>query len=140
VHRLAMEGLGVHDLADLVEATGDGRLSADRRTLAEVLRDETQGNPFFVGEILRHLSETRAGTVSVPESVRDVIARRLSRLAPPTQLAMATAAVVGPAFEFGVLERLGGAAGDPDELLDALDEAIAARILTEVPGGVGHYT
>ncbi|MBV8690211.1 MAG: AAA family ATPase [Actinobacteria bacterium] len=140
VYRLAMEGLGVHDLADLVAATGDGRLNADRRSLAQVLSQETQGNPFFVGEILRHLTETQAGTVSVPESVRDVIARRLSRLSPSTQLALATAAVVGPAFEFGVLERLGGAPDDPDELLDALDEAIAARVVTEVPGGVGHYT
>jgi DNA-binding SARP family transcriptional activator/class 3 adenylate cyclase len=140
VHRVALEGLGVHDLSDLVAATDDRRLAADRRALAQVLLTETQGNPFYVGEILRHLAETDAGTVTVPESVRDVIARRLSRLAPSTQLAMATAAVVGPEFEFGVLERLGGAAGDPDELLDALDEAISARIVTEVRDGVGHYT
>jgi DNA-binding SARP family transcriptional activator/class 3 adenylate cyclase len=140
VHRLALEGLGVHDLVDMVAGTGDRRLAADRRALAQVLLTETQGNPFYVGEILRHLSETEAGTVPVPESIRDVISRRLSRLAPSTQLAMATAAVVGAEFEFGVLERLGGAAGDPDELLDALDEAIAARIVTEVTGGVGHYT
>ena len=140
VHRVPLEGLGVHDLADLVAVTSDGRLAAERRPLAQVLLTETQGNPFYVGEILRHLSETESRTVSVPESVRDVIARRISRLAPATQLAIATAAVVGPDFEFGVLERLGGAAGDPDELLDALDEAIAARIVTEVPGAVGQYT
>ena len=69
--------------------TAGHELDDDGRRLAESLHAETEGNPFFVGEVLRHLVETgmvrrqadrwvvaRGGTTAVPEGVRDVVGRR----------------------------------------------------------------
>ena len=53
------------------------------RTLTNAVYDQTEGNPFFIQELLRHLTE--AGTVAalpaagVPESVRDVIGRTAAK-------------------------------------------------------------
>src|SRR5207248_3032662 len=65
------------------------------KALAEALHRETEGNPFFLQETLRHLAESgtltpptgrRTGAIpsiaelGIPEGVREVIGRRLSRL------------------------------------------------------------
>ena len=63
--------------------------------LAHALRRETDGNPFFTGEMLRHLGESGAivmgddgrwtvdrelDELGLPSSVRDVVGRRVERL------------------------------------------------------------
>ena len=87
--------------------------TADGIALAHRLAAETDGNPFFVTEVLRHLVETGAlvqvdgvwvGTVApgeagLPEGVRDVVGQRLSRLSPETNDLLRTAAVFGREFD-----------------------------------------
>ena len=79
---------------------------------------ETQGNPFFVEELVRHLSEEnrlydeagefrsalKIAEYEVPQSVRLVVGRRLARVGEPSQKMLATAAVIGRSFSFEVLE------------------------------------
>jgi class 3 adenylate cyclase/tetratricopeptide (TPR) repeat protein len=103
---------------------------------------QTEGNPFFIQELLRHLveegslfqdSEGRWTTskpladLGVPQRVREVVARRLARLSKDAnQLLQAAAAFDGP-FRFDVVEAM---AGLPElEALDALDEALASRLV-----------
>ena len=70
--------------------------------------------------------------LGIPEGIRDVVGRRLSRLAEATNRVLATAAVVGLEFEPAVVERAAGVG--EDEFLAAVEEATRARLLTEVPG------
>jgi tetratricopeptide (TPR) repeat protein len=147
VERLALTGLDGPGVAAFIEtAAGHSLDDEEAQELPRVVWRETEGNPFFVGEVLRHLSESRAieqregrwvlnaavGELGIPEGVRDVVGRRLSRLAESTDRVLATAAVVGLEFEPAVVERAAGVG--EDELLAALEEATLARLLVEVPG------
>ena len=110
------------------------------------LRELTDGNPFFIEEVVRHLADPDGllgGGVAlheagVPEGVREVTTRRLWRLATPAREMLATAAVIGREFDFDVLEHVGPL--DGDELVAALEEAVDARVLVEDPERVGRYT
>ena len=110
--------------------------------LAESLHAETEGNPFFVGEVLRHLVETgmvrrqddrwvvaRGGAMAVPEGVRDVVGRRLGRLSAQTNQMLSVAAVLGRDFDVELLAAVRDA--PEDSLLDALDEAVGAGLVQE---------
>jgi hypothetical protein len=144
VERVLLRGLDRADLTALVASRAQQDPPA---ALVEALHTETEGNPFFVEEVLRHLVETGAlrreggrwtgepvSALGIPESVRDVVGRRLSRLSDAANRALGVAAVVGRDFDTALIEAAGGPSGDA--LLDALDEALRARLLreTEVPG------
>ena len=106
--------------------------------------EETSGNPFFVGEVLRHLAESGAiverdgawtsdlgpGDVGIPEGIREVVGRRLTRLRAHVERILSTAAVVG--LEFGVDLVADVLGDDVDDVLDGLEEAGRAALVDEV--------
>jgi hypothetical protein len=123
--RVALGGLGRDDVAALVrDRLGDD--GADE--LAARLHEETAGNPFFVEEVVLHLHEAGADA-GIPESVREVLGRRLSRLGDDANRVLQAAAVVGRDFDVGLLERLDALAGV--DVLDAVEEAARAQLLRE---------
>ena len=152
VDRLDLQGLDEDEINGLMTKTAGHDLDAAGSVLAGMLHTETEGNPFFVGEVLRHLTETGAivqvdgrwttdaslADVGIPEGVREVVGRRLSRLSEALNSALAIAAVVGPVFDLATIEGAGGPTGD--ELFDALDEGAQFGLIREVPGTVGRYT
>jgi tetratricopeptide (TPR) repeat protein len=119
------------------------RLDEDDILLARAVYEETEGNPFFVREILRHLTESGGlqrrdgrwaiplpvGELGIPESVRDVVGRRLSRLSADTNEVLRVAAVTGPEFELSVVQAACGR--EEDVLLSAVEEASEARLTIE---------
>jgi class 3 adenylate cyclase/tetratricopeptide (TPR) repeat protein len=150
VERLAVKRFDLDGVARMVEALA-GRTPPDE--VVRVIHQETEGNPFFVTEVFRHLAEEgrlfdAAGDfradlavdeLDVPESVRLVVGRRLERLGPDAQRALAAAAVVGRGFPFALLEEITDL--EPKQLLDVLDEAEAARVVVpEDRGGAVHFT
>jgi DNA-binding SARP family transcriptional activator len=136
VERLPLGGLDTAAVGVLVEgATGEGPAKGE---LARRLHERTNGNPFFLGELLRHATSMEDGSPAlallegpVPAGVRDVIERRLARLSSSGTSALAAAAVLGHVFSFRALADV--VSLDTDELLDALDELVAARLLIAVP-------
>ena len=60
IERLSLRGLGEEDVVAIMEAAAGHELGAGGAALAREITAETGGNPFFVGEILRHLSESEA--------------------------------------------------------------------------------
>jgi class 3 adenylate cyclase/tetratricopeptide (TPR) repeat protein len=144
VERLSLTGLDNLAVAALVEQAAGRALDDAGLALARAVHEETEGNPFFVREVLRHLAETGAverdeggwttrlpvDQLGIPEGVREVVGRRLSRLTAGTNHVLRVAAVVGPEFELGVVQ----AAGDLSEeaLLSAVEEGADARVVTEV--------
>jgi class 3 adenylate cyclase/tetratricopeptide (TPR) repeat protein len=148
VARVLLRGLDHADLGALVAA----RAQHDApEAFVRALHAETEGNPFFAHEVIRHLVESGAlrregdrwiGTrplaeLGIPEGVRDVIGRRLSRLSETANEALRAASVIGREFELPELEAASRIARDA--LLDAIDEAGRARITSEVPGAPGRF-
>jgi tetratricopeptide (TPR) repeat protein len=117
--------------------------------LVKLVAENTEGNPFFAGEMARHLTETGAldagaashGTsvpaLSLPEGVKATIRQRLSRLSKDCQRALELAAVIGREFSIDLLE----AAGDLSEnqLLDAIDEGARAQLIVERTDRPGRF-
>ncbi len=115
--------------------------------LVDVVYSETEGNPFFVEEVFQHLAEEgklfdakgrwrsdlEVGELDVPEGVRLVIGRRLERVSEECRRVLTSAAVIGRDFSFELLEELSEA--DTDTLLDAVDEAERAQLITAAEDG-----
>ena len=105
---------------------------------------ETEGNPFFVEELFRHLEEEnllydsagqfrsklQIAELDAPPSVRLVVARRLARLSDLTQKMLATAAVIGRFFSFEILQA--SSAAGADSILECLEEAEKAGLVCSV--------
>ncbi|WP_240562975.1 nuclear transport factor 2 family protein [Mycobacterium sp. IS-1264] len=125
--RLQLGGLDEDDVSAYVAEAG-----YDDEELARALASVTGGNPFFLIEALRHVDESggRWDQSTLPQGVREAVSRRLSRLAPETNKALAAAAVVGSRFALDLVESVVG-----DDLVDALDEACKAGIVIEEHGG-----
>jgi class 3 adenylate cyclase/KaiC/GvpD/RAD55 family RecA-like ATPase len=148
VDRLQIDNLTIDEVLALVEAAAGHDLDEPIQVLATVMYAETEGNPFFVGEVLRHLIETGAvgrdgdrwvvaepDRVTIPEGVRDVIGRRLSRLPAAANDVLSMAAVLGRDFDVELLLAVSDTT-EP-EALDALDQSVRARLLEET--GVDEY-
>lgn len=144
VTRLALHGLEDTEIMDLLAAAAGHDLDDDGVGLAHTLRRETDGNPFFTGELLRHLSESggivlnddgrwvltgELEDLGLPSSVRDVVGRRVERLGDEPLRVLTLASVIGREFDVDLLAVL--ADTDEDELLDHLDAAVTAALLTE---------
>ena len=127
----------------MTELTG-GRVD-DAVALADMLGEQTGGNAFLLGELWRHLVETgRLASASgrwqltqppdldSPDSVREVVGRRLARLTPAARTLLSISAVLGGAQEFTLLRRAWPS--DDGSLQDAIGEAVASGMLLESPG------
>jgi len=147
VSRISLRGLGDVELLALMEAGAGHSVSEEGIALRDALARETDGNPFFVGELLRHLAETGAvyqdadgrwtadGDVrehGLPISVREVIGQRVTRLGAEAERVLSIAAVIGRDFELGVLASASDTS--EDALLDVLDAASAATLVVNVSG------
>lgn len=128
VDRITLSGLDADEVLDYVRLVGGRELGARTSEVASALHAQTDGNPFFVREMLTHLIESDQ---RMPEQVRDVIDRRLARLSPPTLRVLTAAAVAGPAFSASLLEHIPEVANTEDAVLDALEEGLRAGLLHE---------
>ena len=153
IERVGLTGLGAGEVAELMGAAAGHDLDDAGVRLASQIGMETGGNPFFVGEILRSLTESGAITfdrgagrwsveegaaMMLPESVREVIDRRIDRLGGEARDVLTAAAVIGRSFDVALLERLVEIV--EGRLLDQLEAAIDARLLRESSEHVGQFT
>ena len=152
VQRIALQGLDADEVSQFMSVVAGHELDADALGLAREIAGETDGNPLFVGEMLRSLVESgrllydeetarwsvdRPGPLELPESVREVIARRVARLGDETREVLTLGAVVGRSFEVELLLRM--VAVTEGELLDRLEAAVAASLLEEAADGSGRF-
>ena len=119
-------------------------------SLTHLVANNTEGNPFFISEVLRHLDETNqlssldaadrspSDLGGLPEGVRDAIGRRLSRLSEGCHRILGFAAVIGREFALPVLQQVADLS--EDQTIDLLDEALAARLVHAVPGSGERFT
>jgi len=101
--RLALGGLTREECARWLGLT---TLAGEAAALAPALHRETNGNPFFVGEIVQLLAgDDAAGATpqQIPHGARGVIARRLDRLGDEGRETLAVAALCGDPFDLGLV-------------------------------------
>jgi DNA-binding CsgD family transcriptional regulator/tetratricopeptide (TPR) repeat protein len=144
-HRwLLLGGLDQRDVASFVALVAGAEPSAE---LAAAVYRKTDGNPFFVTEVVRLLASqgrldpaARGAAVlggGLPEGIRAVVAERLGHLSGDCRRILEVAAVVGREFELRVLQPASGL--DAKQLLVLLEEAEAARVVGAVPGGLSRW-
>ena len=152
VERIALSGLSEEEIVTVMAAAAGHELDAAGLLLAEEVLRETDGNPFFVGEILRDLRESGAivqgadgrwtvagGAValSLPQSVREVVGQRVQRLGESVTGTLEVAAVLGREFDLDLLARVTGTG--EDELLDQLDAALQSSLVAESAERPGRF-
>jgi predicted ATPase len=106
--------------------------------LAVTVHRQTEGNPLFVQEVARYLREEQLLTTGngevelrVPEGVRDVIGKRLSRLSKECNQMLAVASVIGRDFDLGILLEVPGLS--QDDLYYQLEGAQGSRSSRRAP-------
>ena len=144
VERIALEGLSVEEIAGLMAAAAGHEMDERGLALAAEIAGETDGNPFFSAEMLRHLSESgtivqgadgrwqltaELSALGLPQSVREVVGRRVERLGEEVRGVLSCAAVIGRDFDVDLLARV--VDEDEDRLLDLLERAVEASVLVE---------
>jgi predicted ATPase len=150
---MKLAGLESEDVLALMEALAGQELDEDGRELALEITHETDGNPFFAGELLRHLRESGAiapgsggrwglrssiADLGLPQSVREVVSRRVERLGEESQQILTMAAVIGRTFDVELIDLL--VDSDEEELLDALETGVEASLLVESLERVGRFS
>jgi DNA-binding CsgD family transcriptional regulator len=130
--RVTLQGLSKDDVARFITLVA-GQVPPDG--VVEAIYRETDGNPFFLTEVVRllasegRLAHADAWQPRVPESVREVISRRLEQLSDSCHRLLGTAAVVGRAFAIPLLEHVSEL--PVDDLLDRLEEGVRARVIED---------
>jgi class 3 adenylate cyclase/tetratricopeptide (TPR) repeat protein len=146
VERLRLRGLSDDEAALLVEAQAGRDASVD---LVATLHARSEGNPLFISELVHLLLEEgeldrlsqidgHGRPLRIPEGVREVIGQRLDRLSEACNEALTIASVVGKGFRLEQLQPLMDELSG-DQLLDALEEALGARLIEELADSAGHY-
>jgi hypothetical protein len=138
VCRVTLRGLAAAEVARVIAATAG---STPPDSLVRAVHDQTEGNPLFLGEVVRLLVEEERLTgpesesglrIGMPRSVREVIGQRLKHLPDGSLHVLRLASVLGREFNLDALSRL--AERPVDDVLATLDEPLAARVITDVPG------
>lgn len=136
--RLDLSGLEEADTARLVAERAGTTLDDD---LTRSIHLASQGNPFFIGELVRVLRSDglldarHSRTLRIPEEVRDVIRRRVHPLSAGVTEVLTVAAVMGLEFDATTIARATGLA--PAEVLTRLAEAVSAGLIE--PGRFGRH-
>lgn len=144
VVRLRLSGFSGDEVTEFLQRAAGGDLGTGPPELARVIGNLTEGNAFLVCELWRALVETQFVEIAdakirltrpvtdlgTPDSVREVVSQRLSRLAPGTTELLELAATAGAEFELDTVRRAAGL-GEP-ELLAALDEAGSSGMIEEL--------
>jgi hypothetical protein len=131
--RIVLRGLSKPEVAAYIRATAGVEPSA---ALLDRIFEETEGNPFFLSEVVNLL--TQEGTLTkdslsdirVPDGVREALGRRLDRISPETNELLQVAAIIGREFTYDTLTLLGER--DEDALLRQIEEAVQARVIEEM--------
>jgi DNA-binding SARP family transcriptional activator/tetratricopeptide (TPR) repeat protein len=138
---LRLSGLGREDVARFIRLTGGADAPA---SLVSAIDAQTEGNPLFLGEVVRLLAqegrltpsdETISVRLGIPQGVRETIGLRLGHLSRSCRDLLILASVLGREFRLDALQRVGELSGN--DVLERLDEAFGSGLIAEVPGARG---
>jgi predicted ATPase len=140
--QLRLDPLGAESGEEMLRALlDDGRELAP---LKRLILEKTEGNPFFMEEIVQALFEQGAlvrngsiklakslSTIKLPSTVQAVLASRIDRLPPEQKDLLQTLAVIGKEFPLRLVREVSGKSDD--ELQRLLSELQIAEFIYEQP-------
>ncbi|HEY95715.1 MAG TPA: hypothetical protein G4O15_12345, partial [Dehalococcoidia bacterium] len=139
--RVLLRGLNIDEVRRMLESLTQENIPVG---LAEAVHRQTEGNPLFVQEVVRYLTEEKLLTresgrlqtsgdtaleMSIPEGLRDVIGKRLSNLSNECNELLSFASVIGREFPLDTLKAV--ADMNDANFVNALKEAVQLSILEE---------
>lgn len=137
--RVALQGLDEKKVDKLVSALLDGPVEEG---LVAAIRRDTEGNPFFIEEVVKGLVERDAlhrdggewklvaGVDQfIPQSIQIALGKRLDTLSEDARAALSFASILGREFDMNILLAMSG--WEEDRMLDALDESVKAQLTAE---------
>ncbi len=152
-HQVFLRGLSRDEVGRFIETSTKVMPPTD---LVEAIYARTEGNPFFLTEVVHLLEHEHRGSrdpltehetlhgesglpsFQVPAGVREAIGRRLNRLSDGANHALSIASVIGREFDFNLLAQLVEGLSEA-ALLGSLDEVLVAGLVEEVPRTAGWY-
>ncbi|WP_082281892.1 protein kinase domain-containing protein [Mycobacterium colombiense] len=151
--RIKLRGLSDQHVKAMLEAVLQQPL--ERRSelaLADAVCRESEGNPYFTEEIVRHLIDSevldwrdgrwvtniRDGEeLGIPRGVHEVVSRRLEKLPAETLELLSTAAVIGREFDLPILTHVSGL--EADVAFARMQPALDGAIVRQATGEPGRY-
>ncbi|MGI8926622.1 MAG: protein kinase domain-containing protein, partial [Tepidiformaceae bacterium] len=131
--RVVLKGLAKADVAAYIREAAN---VVPQPGLVDRIYEETEGNPFFLSEVVNLLvqegafSKQSISDIAVPDGVKEALGRRLDRISAETNELLQVCAVAGREFSYDTLTLLGDR--DEDALLKHIEEALAARVIEEM--------
>jgi class 3 adenylate cyclase len=142
--KFPLRGLDEREIEEFVQRAWG---VSDAGRLVNSLLDITDGNPFFLGEMLRQMAadgqlagdlSKAPSQLSIPHGVSEFIKRLTQPLAAETYDLLSAASVIGREFDLGTLQAASQA--PRDSLIERLDEAATLKLINEVRGAAGRYS
>ncbi len=149
--RISLRRLTLEEVTTLIREMAGMESGGEK--FSRRLYQDTEGNPFFIFEVVRSLLEegvlyrdehgwstdlkdfaTNYAQISIPSSIRDVIQARLNRLEEISHQVLETAAVFRQQFYFTTVQR--ACDKSADEALDAFDKLLRAQLIKEIEVGI----
>lgn len=142
--RLKLNRLGIEQAREMLGMMFGMQHDQVSDEFIQGIYQETEGNPFFLEEVVKALVEdgkiyhqdgrwvrVRMDEMQVPQSVRIAVQARVNKLDEPVQDALRMAAVLGREFDYETLLR--ALEADDDTLIGAMEQAERAQLVNEVP-------
>jgi hypothetical protein len=143
-HAIPLKRLAFDHVLQMIRQTFGEKVPSE---LPDLVYGKTEGNPFFVEEVLRSLVEEGAvypvekgwgvkdlSQVHVPRGIKEVLGKKLERLDEECSHVLSAAAVIGREFSFPVLREVTGLG--ESKLIDIIDKCLHARLVVDrhIPG------
>lgn len=151
--QVRLRGLSDQHVKAMLEAVLQQPLERrDELTLADAVCRESEGNPYFTEEIVRHLidsevldwrdgrwvTDLRGGDeLGIPRGVREVVSHRFAKLPSDTLELLSTAAVIGREFDVQILAQVSGL--EAGVVLERMQAALDGAIVRQAAGEPGRY-
>jgi DNA-binding CsgD family transcriptional regulator/tetratricopeptide (TPR) repeat protein len=156
--RVSLPGFSQAEVNSFIQARAS---IAPHPDLVQAVHAQTEGNPLFVTQVVQLLAQQgqlasatamtgRTRELQIPPGVQEVIGRRLEHLSERCNQVLTVASVIGREFGLGLLEwlmadpstsplRISGHDLSSNEVLEGVEEALAARVLEEMPHTEDRY-
>jgi class 3 adenylate cyclase len=131
--RVVLRGLTEPEVGSYIRATANVE---PRPELVRHIFEETEGNPFFLSEVVNLMAQegtlTRESVsdIHIPDGVREALGRRLDRISPEANELLQMCAIAGREFTYDTLTLTGDR--DENQLLRLIEEALKARVIEEM--------
>jgi predicted ATPase/DNA-binding transcriptional ArsR family regulator len=142
ITQIELERLSVDDVEEMIEDRL--RQFAAPKKLINRIYKESEGNPFFIEEILDTIREdgiddnqNPPAEIEIPDTIKGLVKRRVRNLKRDERKMLEFASAIGEKFDFDLLMQASEEREEP--LLDSVEKLSNARLITEDKSDIETY-